>query len=149
MLSAELEKDYAPVINYCFCHDKDLLDKYHVKAPNTLWECVDDTVSKLNQAKDFKFYVIRDEHRGIVGYIGKEVCGDDIFLTSFFIMPYFRTKERVEQFWKIASTFIGDNFMCGIFDKNTRAMNFLKRKGEVVLKDIHEGMEYSVFKIKL
>src|SRR6187399_1621958 len=72
MLFTKHEIDFKPIITQCFSTDEELLSTFHVKAPATLQECVDDTFDKITNGKDFKFYSLRNEKDELVGYFGAE-----------------------------------------------------------------------------
>ena len=149
MLYAKREIDFKPIITECFSTDQELLTTFHIKAPATLQECVDDTFDKITNEKYFEFYSLRNDENELVGYFGKENDNQINFLTSFFVIPKFRCGETRSEFWRIVLSFVGCRFLCGIYDKNIRAMKFLGHQGKVIIEDVHEGNRYSVFLIKL
>lgn len=87
---------------------------------------------------NLKFHVIYNNEE-LVGYFGKEVVNDSLFLTGFFIKPKFRTKKFIKEFWDNVNTeFNNKNFYCAIYEKNIPAVNFLKRNGGIEYRKIEE-----------
>lgn len=116
---------YKDIIKHCFLHDKDLIEKWHVKAGQGLSICVDTTHQDMRDA-NVEFFVVYKE-RELVGYFGKEAGGD--FLTGFFVMPQYRNKKDIAEFWKKLRSKFGEPLFCGLFDKNQPAVDFIKRNG--------------------
>ncbi len=116
----------------CFRDDEALLSKYHIKAGSSLMECVEDTCSVLKNGTnlDFTFYRLINDAGLICGFIGVEP--DSKHLTTFCLKKRYRVKEYKESLWKIIVGFLGEEFNCGLYEKNNPAINFLTRNGCVV-----------------
>jgi hypothetical protein len=119
-----------------FSKDEDLVNKYHIEAGCGLDACVERTFNDLEQYNVETFLIKRDNR--VVGYFGRENLGHLQCLTGFFIDPEYRTKEKMGSIWKeICSRFLVQ-FYVGLYDKNTRAIDFIKNNnGKEVLR--HEN----------
>lgn len=103
-----------------FKTDEELLSKYHVLAPNSADICAERTLNDLNGSEIH--LVKRDEN--VIGYYG--INGTQ--LTGFFITPDMRNSSIIGEFWnEIESNFEKDYF-CGLYNKNTRAIEFIRKK---------------------
>lgn len=124
-------------VKECFSGDVDLIEKYHVKAGASLDECVEDTYNVLKNFtnKDFEFYKIIDGE--VVGFLGIEPEGN--YLTTFCLKKEYRDKKYKEDLWDlIVGIFKGENFSCGLYSKNERAINYLLNKGcSIGIKSIY------------
>ncbi len=119
--------DYRPVIKKYFETDTDLLEKWHIRAPAELMECVNKTCRDLMEVKQFTFYELDD-----IGFFGKEEVYDLKFLTSFFIKPEYRNKETIAKFWQQVREIMGETFFSLVHPKNKPAIDFLKREGQLI-----------------
>lgn len=122
-IEANNYKDY---LTECFATDKDLIQKWHIESGTDLETCVNRTFNDL-QENNVKFFVLL-ENNHLIGYFGKELNNNSLYLTGFFIKPEFRTKENIRKFWDCINTeFMGGTFFCGVYKKNIPALNFLRR----------------------
>lgn len=122
-----------------FSTDEDLLTKYHILAPDTAENCASRTISDMKGN-----YVHSYEKDGeIIGYYG--INGNQ--LTGFFIVPEHRNSSVLCDFWnKIESNFNQPHYFCGLYTKNTRAIEFIRKKStEEFAVPTHDGI---FFKIK-
>lgn len=122
-------EDIKSVVLECFRDDHDLLNKYHIKAGSSLSECVEDTCSVLKNGTnfDFTFYKLINDAGIICGFLGVEP--DSSHLTTFCLKKRYRVKEYKDSLWKIIVGFLGEEFNCGLYAKNERAVNFLLKNG--------------------
>lgn len=118
---------YRSIIHHCFSQDPELIEKWHVKSGEGLSKCVDTTYDDMREAK-VEFYVVYDK-RDLVGYFGKERAAAGEFLTGFFILPKFRSREYVKKYWAAVLDKFGDKFFCGLYEHNAPAIAFIKRNG--------------------
>lgn len=120
-------KEHREFLRNLFASDQDLLDKYHIVSGQGLDACVDRTISDLEKAKNFSFHKITVDNKE-VGFFGKESFGQD-WLTGFFLVPEYRGSKGVEIFKDRVFAEFSPFFMCGLYTKNTRAINFIKKLG--------------------
>ncbi len=120
--------DLRPLVEYAFTGDRELIEKYHITG-GSLKDCVDSTmeaimdVNNVYGLKCYDVYLFADK-------IGYATFGPE-FLHSFGINIKFRTKEILNDWWKLMNKIMSD-FFCTLHSKNTRAINFLKRQGMIV-----------------
>jgi len=129
-------KNYKNIIQECFKTDQELLDKWHIESGKGLEKCVERTYKDLMSLEEnLKFFSIIYENE-LIGFFGSEKFYDTKALTSFFIIPKARNKYILNQFWNnINNHFDNDRFLCGIYSKNTRALNFLfKNQGKILIE---------------
>lgn len=121
-----------------FSTDEELLSMYHILAPNTAEICAERTLKDLKGSYVYSF----EQDNEIIGYYGI----DGKSLTGFFIKPENRNKETITKFWnEIESNFTND-YYCGLYTKNTRAIEFIRKKStEEYPVQIYDGI---FFKIK-
>ena len=69
-------------------------------------------------------------------------------LYSFGVHPDFRTHENLQRFWEHL-TREHDEFICYLYDNNTRAINWLKKMGMVPESRILESPKKTAIKLRL
>lgn len=121
-----------------FCNDEELVNKYHVVNTGFI-DCVESTYNMILETS-FKYpcewYVVVE---------GKKVIGFTVvskaynFLYSFAINKDYRNQERNTEWFKHIGTLLGNNFTCGLWALNTRAVNFLLKQGMEIYKK--DGLE--------
>lgn len=122
--------------------DPELLNIYHIEAPNTAEICADRTIRDLKTANSYVYTI--DETGETIGYYGIERGFSIDYLTGFFIKPKYRTKERIIDFWKEVESKFEKEFYVGVYKKNTRAIKFLNKK----TNEKYEATDHVFFKIK-
>jgi hypothetical protein len=75
----------------------------------------------IEHAKEKECHFKRNEI-GYIFYSGK-------LLISFCVKPEFRSKENLTHFGDLIKKELGEHFECCLFNKNTRAINFLEKIG--------------------
>ena len=127
-----------------FSTDKDLIEKYHIEAPASVYQCAIRTLQDLSDA-NVSLYSMLDDGE-IVGYIGEECLENSVKgLSGFFIVPVKRTKSFIIKFWDAVKRIMGDIVLCGLYVKNTRAISFIEK----VCSDIFKHNDKVIFKIDL
>ena len=136
----------------CYKTDSELLEKYHVLAPNSLVNCVSDTVMcfrvSLNEY-NLVIYKIYDNdvfcgYFGINEHLGlKELCG-------FFIIPEYRTDGFKGVWLRYLMSKFDNHILCGLYSKNIRGIKFLLNMGfeNLKLNFNLEGVEAQLFGLK-
>lgn len=122
-----------------FSNDYDLIKKYHV-IEGTLVECVTDTYLKIREASEMypmEWYKVLVKGR-VVGYC--IMCQTYSFLYSFGINMQYRNRMELEDFFSQVKKYFGQGFTCGLWAKNTRAIDFLIKNG----MQIYESDESAV-----
>ncbi len=148
-MRSEKVNNILDVVKRNFETDNDLLNIYHIDAPSTADKCAERTARDLKDTQaDFCFYVLTDGNNE-VGFYGTESCKTEKFLTSFFIRPEYRKESFIKDFWDNVKSSIGDTaYYTGVYTKNTRAINFLKKKGKIIMSGTNkEGNDYVVFEL--
>lgn len=124
---------YEDVIKELYLTDQDLLDKYHVLAPTTYEEAVKDTIETLAYsvlATNYEMWQIRIEEK-LVAYFGIEYMNGVSLLTGYFILPEYRNAEFIPKFFSIIKSKMPRTFFTALYEKNKRAINFLKKNNFV------------------
>lgn len=130
----ENEDRYAGILRRLFYEDKELIETYHVFAGQGLKNCVNKTVSDMKDFVNYAFYVIKDRGN-IIAFFGREVVDGYTFMTGFFIKMNYRTHEFVKFFWdSVRKTLGAKEAYSSVYKKNTRAINFLCKKGCVAFE---------------
>lgn len=122
--------NYKDLLLKCFKADKDLIENWHIEAGNGLETCVNRTYSDLISNNVQLFELI--ENNETIGYFGKELAYGGLYLTGFFIMPKFRNKDTIMQFWNCVNKEFSDKYFCGIYKKNKPAFEFLIKNNGLV-----------------
>lgn len=131
----------AKLVEYAFSGDEELIDKYH-HIGNSFEESTADTIAKILQTSTMmplQLYAINYKEKTI-GYfvIGKQ----NKILYSFGIRKEFRIKELlIDWFTKMVE--IMPEFKCYLWNKNSRAINFLVKNG--MTKELIEE-QYTILK---
>lgn len=149
-------KDYEDVIEKCYSSDKDLLDKYHILAPTTLKDAVSNTLSVfVNCGATGGYEMFKCEVDGnFAGYFGleRQKMGDGVLqmLTGFFLLPEYRRRSVRYKFLRvIKGKFPQGKILTLIYDKNERAMKFLKRNGGKVISRFEHDIKGKIEKSSL
>lgn len=117
------------LVSISFNYDDDLVDKYHC-INGDIDNCVIHTVQEIYQTSmmyKLRYYKVLI-NKEPVGYfvIGK------LFLYSFAINIKYRKREVLLDLWSKIVKEIGNSFFCMLYNKNERAINFLKKQGMIV-----------------
>ena len=110
--------------------DSEGLEKYHLQ-PFTLEDAAMCTVNMIrNESKgaNFIYYRISYQQRPI-GYF---VVGSEV-LYSFCINIKYRRPKIIMEWWNQVIKMFKGGFYTAVYDNNTRALNFLKRRGMKVV----------------
>ena len=147
MMKSMIVTDYKGIIAKCFAQDQDLISRWHLNAGRGLSDCIMQTHADMLNAK-VEFHAIH-EGDSLVGYFGKEQAAGSDFLTGFFVMPEYRTKKHLFEFWHIVNSSFTAPFFCGLFEKNKPAIDFIKRNGGKLSQAGHaHGQPALIFKLE-
>lgn len=138
--------DYYSVIKQCYSEDPELLEKYHVLAPDTLENCSKDTYNILEKwCKDF--YIVFNDTE-LIGYFGKHTEIDLDVLSTIYVRPKFRKKEFMGNFWKLINNSFDKEFYTGIYKKNTRCADFYRKFAKTEKEQMIDGKDALIFKFR-
>lgn len=87
----------------------------------------------VEYSNDYRCRFIRLEH-GYIFYARPKWFFQKRILVSFCLKPEFRTWPCVSAFWKEIQNTLGGHFVCYLYNRNTRAINFLLKGGMKVKK---------------
>jgi hypothetical protein len=122
-------------IGIAFHQDYDLINQYHVVEKGTYEQCVDDTFNKIIEATEelpLEWYLLRSDNREIIGYCVVSKAYN--FLYSFGINKNHRTSYNLTTWFFGITELLQNNFVCGLWAKNKRAIDFLCRNGMEIFK---------------
>lgn len=120
-----------------FSKDSELFEQYHILAPNSAEVCAERTLKDIENSK---IYLLKKEDK-VIGYYGI----DGISLTGFFIVPEERNPDTINLFWKEVKEKFNGDFYCGLYNRNTRAINFVRKQTIIQEYPVEQGI---FFKIK-
>lgn len=131
----QIEKsELKSLITLSFEGDNELLDIFHIKAPATLDECVNNTFSFIENNKDFYaedmkiFKLIRGmEAIGFTVIIENEHLPNELY--SFGIKKEYRTWDITSKWMELLQKILGVPYYIILWSRNTRAINFFERNG--------------------
>lgn len=87
----------------------------------------------IEYTNDYKCKFIRLDH-GYIFYAKPNGWLQRRMLVSFCLKPEYRNKKSIESFWSEIKKHLGRRFVCYLFNRNTRAINFLLRGGMKIEK---------------
>lgn len=122
---------------YCdpdFVIDKDKVSVKIVKRIQDTLKTYSDSYCVINE-RDNYFFVFLFAH-------------GEWILYSFGVHPDFRTHENLQRFWEHL-TREHKEFICYLYDNNTRAINWLKRMGMVQESKVVESPKKTAIKLRL
>jgi hypothetical protein len=122
------QQELKECITKAFSSDKKLIEKYHIKG-ESLNDCVIDTFSKIlgeSQNTTLDWYGVYDDEEGQIGFVVISKAYDVLY--SFGLNINYREDYSSLFFDEISNLFDGC-FRCGLWNKNTRAIEFLERHG--------------------
>lgn len=128
----ELEK----LVYISYEGDEDLLNCFWGESFN-LEKAVNETMNAINQYQE----ETNMQHYAVL-LDGKEIGYLSCFphnLYSFGININYRTKEILNDFWEQIKDILGSSFICMLFNQNTRAIKFLKKKGMVEIEGVEQN----------
>jgi hypothetical protein len=113
-----------------FKDDRDLLKYYDPlsTAVNNEQASLEIYHKLIEYSKELKCKFIRLEH-GYIFYAKPNWYSNRRMLISFCLKSEFRAPACVAAFWKEIQKHLGKRFTCCLFNKNTRAINFLMKGG--------------------
>lgn len=148
MILKEYKKeDIKNLIKDHFKTDDELIKLYHLKSGTDVETCAEQTFQDLQHTDNssFKFYEILDNETS-VGYFGTEF---GIYLTTIFINPLYRNKDKVSIIWSLIKSRLHSEFNTAIYKKNTRALNFyLKNNAKIINEGITNNTPYVLLGFK-
>lgn len=115
-------------ITKAFSSDKKLIEKYHIRG-ESLNDCINDTYNKIldeSQNTTLDWFGVFDDEEEVIGYVVISRPYDVLY--SFGLNINYRENYSDMFFDDIVQLFDG-NFRCGLWNKNTRAIEYLKRCG--------------------
>lgn len=124
------------LVKIAYSGDSDLLEFYWGTDLN-LHEAVDLTMSLIEQVDKevpVDYYAVLNEEEEI-GYVVRFPNN----LYSFSININHRTKNNLIGFWDRIKEVMEEGFICMLFPKNVRAINFLKRCGMIEIKGVENN----------
>lgn len=138
-----IEFDFKPIIKECFSTDPALLETFHIYSGKGLDSCVEKTFQDLSSIKEnYNFFKVVSDNN-LIGFFGIEYLGNMNALTGFFIKPEYRKNNK--EFWNLIKKEIKSNsFLCGIYKKNTRASDFLKKMNGKLIATTPEGLVFKM-----
>jgi hypothetical protein len=119
-----------PLVELSYQGDEELFQKYHI-AKMRFEDCVKSTIEMIEavaKIKDLSCYKVLFKKKAI-GY----VIAYKEFLYSYAINVNFRKKEILVEWWEQVKRLIGKQFATGLYENNTRAIDFLKKQGMSVV----------------
>lgn len=87
----------------------------------------------IEHSKDYKCKFIRLEH-GYIFYAKPKWFFQKRMLISFCLKSEYRQRKYVARFWDEIRYYVGNHFVCYLFNRNTRGMNFLLKGGMKIKK---------------
>lgn len=115
-----------------FSGDKKLIEKYHIRG-DSLNDCVVDTFNKIldeSQNTTLDWYGVYDDEEGEIGFVVISKAFDVLY--SFGLNINYR-ENYSSLFFDDISKLFDDCFRCGLWSKNTRAIEYLERHGMEVI----------------
>lgn len=122
-------------IGISFHEDEELMGKYHIVESGKFEDCVNDTFDKIIEAgKSFplQWYLIRTDEREIIGYCVLSKAYN--FLYSFGINKKHRNNYILNTWFIGVAEILQNDFFCGLWAKNERAIDFLCKNGMKIFK---------------
>lgn len=116
-----------PLIKISYENDLELFEKYHIRPNMKLAECVSETFGMIKESSklcDLTYYKILSKKQPIGFFITTYKR-----LYSFGIGMKFRRKAILSAWWVMVKTVLGDEFICSLYENNTRAISFLEKQG--------------------
>ena len=133
----KISKNELPeIIRISYEGDKDLLDKYHINK-YTLEGAVKkelELIEKMSTQLQLTYLKVLNADK-VIGYVVKS--GN--FLYSFAISIYYRTSRILKEWWEALCLEMGDKFKVGLMSNNTRAIEYLKKRGLYITWQENDG----------
>lgn len=106
--------------------DNDLLEKYHIKkfTVNEAFRSTFEMIEITEKQMVLNYFEVLVNNKE-VGY----VITSSNHLYSFGVNIKYRTKEILTEWWDKVTKILGENFTCLLFANNTRAINYLQKRG--------------------
>lgn len=124
------------LVEFAYSGDADMIGKYWGDG-FSLQEAVDETMRCIKAVSG----EVEMQHYAVI-YDGEEIGYVSCFphnLYSFSINIEYRTKEILSEYWKSIKSVMGESFITMLFPQNTRAINWLKKCGMVVVDGVEQN----------
>ena len=131
----ELER----LIRISYENDHDLFDKYHVKkfGLEQSISCTMEMIREMGELKDMRHYTVR--YRGMdIGYVSTF----ENYLYSYAIAIPFRKKGILIKWWSCVEQLMGTPFITGLYNNNTRAIDFLIKNGMQIVSKTEDKITF-------
>jgi len=125
-----------PLVQYSYLGDEDLFNKYFTGADNYMG-CVNAQlmmIYEMGESAKMNYYKVVYQKKAIGYVVSFENC-----LYSFCINVKYRKKDVLLSWWDKLCKLMNKNFVCALYKKNERAINFLERNGMKVIEEDAEN----------
>ena len=119
-----------------FEEDEELLKHYHVVETQVFEDCVNDTYDKIIEATQtlpLEWYIIKTDDHKTIGFCVLSRAYN--FLYSFGINKQYRNSNTLSTWFVGITEILQNNFVCGLWAKNKRAIDFLCKNGMKIFKE--------------
>ena len=123
-------------IGVSFMHDAELISKYHVLENSSFDDCVNDTFYKIIETSKelpLDWFLVRNDDREIIGYCVLSRAYN--YLYSFGVNIKYRKGDVLSAWFLGISEILQNHFVCGLWAKNKRAVEFLVRNGMKIFEE--------------
>ena len=137
------EIELKEAIKIAFIDDIDLVSKYHILDNSSLEYCVEDTFNKIIKSSNehvLEWYLIKEEDE-IIGFTIVSIGYN--YLYSFGINIDYRYSVVLNEWFSKIKVILQNHFICELWKKNERAINFLIKNGMEILEQ-----ENNIVKLK-
>ena len=123
-------------ITISFQDDEELLNEYHIVTTKILKDCTMDTYSKIIEATDMlslKWFLLKNNNDEIIGFCVLSKINN--YLYSFAVNKKYRKAEILSVWFSAIASLLQERFICGLWAKNKRAIDFLCKNGMKIFKN--------------
>lgn len=149
------------VTNSIFCFEvankRAIVAKFYQEGANTTWhkhihkragtveENIDDTLSSISDTS--KMYVVNVDGKLAAYFVWHKTEKEELVLEGFHVMPEYRNREFLTEFWNIVVGKFDGDFITGICVRNEPAIKSLLKAGFKAINVIeHENHVFVILK---
>lgn len=145
MISYKETQNKTGAVKYFYNREDDYFFHHIHKAQGSKEECIKSTIESIDEtSKMYLVYCGDDVAAFFVKYVGDD---GRMALEGFHVLPKFRNREFLTEFWKVIREVFGGPFFCGLYCKNEPAIRCLAKAGFRVMNLVFiYDMAFIIFK---
>lgn len=146
-VTCQIEEDKKWAVSYFYYKERAGWHRAVHKRGGNVYENIDDTLKSISSSSVMYLVKVSNDPAGF--FVKYENTEGMVALEGFHVIKNYRTVEFLPLFWKLLKRELGKEFVVGIYEKNTRAINHLLKQGFRLQNKIEEQNKiFYILKLK-